>query len=41
MGMLQYVEQRIKSFSGVAWIGMGGRGCYNKGLGDDGPKKKT
>jgi hypothetical protein len=28
MGMLQYFEERIKSFFGVAWLGMGGRGCY-------------
>jgi hypothetical protein len=27
--MLQYVEQRMKVFSGVAWPGLGGRGCYN------------
>jgi hypothetical protein len=28
--MLQYVEQRMKAFSGVAWPDMGGRGCYNR-----------
>jgi hypothetical protein len=27
--MLQYVEQRMKVFSRVAWPDMGGRGCYN------------
>jgi hypothetical protein len=27
--MLQYVEQRMKEFSGVAWPDLGGRGCYN------------
>jgi hypothetical protein len=27
--MLQYVEKRIKAFSGVAWLDLGGRGCYN------------
>jgi hypothetical protein len=27
--MLQYVDQRIKEFSGVAWLDRGGRGCYN------------
>jgi hypothetical protein len=27
--MLQYVEQRMKAFSGVAWPDLGGRGCYN------------
>jgi hypothetical protein len=27
--MLQYVEQRMKAFFVVAWLDMGGRGCYN------------
>jgi hypothetical protein len=27
--MLQYVKQGIKTFYGVAWPGLGGRGCYN------------
>jgi hypothetical protein len=27
--MLQYVEQRIKPYSGVAWPGLVGQGCYN------------
>jgi hypothetical protein len=27
--MLQYDEKRIKTFSGVAWPDMGGRGCYD------------
>jgi hypothetical protein len=29
LDMLQYVEQRMKVFFGVAWPNMGGRGCYN------------
>jgi hypothetical protein len=26
--MLQFVEQRMRTFPGVAWPSMGGRGCY-------------
>jgi hypothetical protein len=27
--VLQYVDQRMKDFSSVAWLDLGGRGCYN------------
>ena len=31
--MLQYVEQRMKVFSRVEWLDLGGRGCYITSIG--------